>query len=459
MMNRFWKQVTTLWLVLCLLPVFAVAQQNEEAIQYPPYPEKLQMVVEYEEWTADDGRTARVGLPVTCRRDVNRVLRATQNELWLDALSHAEAEDEVEMMATFRVSGEDWAGFLLTGRVVREIHVKGGNDYDETIYLAHRVLTYDMRTGTPLTLADVFPEGSEAWQQIAAEAEKQFSAYYPENEHNGTAISALCAHDHLMQMAFLPSAGRLLVQFPLWQAVEGKYQLVPVSLYYPEYREFMVESALAQTDNSHRPIVAVTYDDGPSKFQSPRIRRHLATYGASATFFIVANKMLGLADGVRSAMDYGHSVGSHTYDHVYEYQVGIKTLRENRQQCLDVHREKLGVEPFLFRAPGGHCEKYVEAEIGWPVILWSYSAGDTGNNTASQLAKRIITGSQHGDILLMHDIRDKTEEGSETFLRTMTEMGFMFATVEELLYLHGYTIEPNMVYHSAYTPVMLEGLV
>lgn len=460
-MKRLFSRLAAFWLVLCLLPVFALAEEGAEPVkaQPTPYPAKLQMVVEYEEWTAEDGRTVEVGIPVTCRRDVNKALRVAQQELWQETLRHAEAEDEVEMMATFRVSGEDWAGFLLTGRVIRVINVPGGNDYDETVFLTHRVLSYDMRTGDALTLADAFPAESEAWGMIAAEVDKQLRAFYADQPRDEAYISECCRKDALAQMAFLPCAGRLLVHVPLWPALEGKNQLVAVNLYYPDYRPMMTEAALAQTDNSHRPIVALTYDDGPSLFYTPVVRRHLATYGASATFFIVANKMLGLADGVRSAMDYGHSVGSHTYDHVYEYQVGISTLRENRQMCLDVHREKLGVEPFLFRAPGGHCEKYVEAEIGWPIILWSYSAGDTGNNTAPQLAQRIITGSEDGDILLMHDIHKKTSIGSETFLSEMTRMGFMFATVEELLYLHGYEIEPDKVYHSAYTPVMTEGLV
>lgn len=459
-MKTIIRRIAAFCLAVCLLPVWALAEEAEPVKAQPtPYPGKLQMVVEYEEWTTEDGRVTEVGIPVTCRRDVNKALRQVQQELWLDTLPHAEAEDQVEMMATFRVSGEDWAGFLLTGRVIRVIDVKGGNDYDETVFLTHRVLTYDMRTGTPLTLADVFAEGSKAWDLVAAEVEKQLRAYYPDLPREEAYISECCDPAALAQMAFLPCAGRLMLSVPLWPALEGKNQLVPVNLYYPDYRPLMTDTALAQTDNSHRPIVAVTYDDGPSLFYTPKVRRHLATYGASASFFIVANKMLGLADGVRSAMDYGHSVGSHTYDHVYEFQVGTGTLRENRQMCLDAHREKLGVEPLLFRAPGGHCEKYVEAEIGWPIILWSYSAGDTGNNTAPQLARRIIEGSEDGDILLMHDIHKKTAIGSETFLKEMTEMGFMFATVEEVLYLHGYTIEPNMVYHSGYTPVMTDGLV
>ena len=457
-MKQFWKRMLALWMMMCLLPVFSMAEEAK-VTDYPPYPAALQISVVYEEWTAEDGRTAEVGIPVTCRRDVDKALRQAQQELWADALQHAQPSDTLEMIPTYRVSGTSWAGFLLTARVIRVIEVTGGNDYDETVYLAHRVLTYDMQTGAPLTLADVFPQGSAAWQIIAQEAEKQLCAYWPDLPRDKSYIAEWCSVENLMQLSFLPCAGRLLVQAPLWPAIEGKNQLVPVSLYYPAYREHMTEAAFAQTDNSHRPIVAVTYDDGPSKFQTPRIRKHLANNGASATFFIIGKKMLGLADGVRTAMDYGHSVGSHTYDHVYEYQVGTGTLRENRLLSIETHLEKLGVEPLLFRAPGGHCEKYVEAEIGWPIILWSYSAGDTGNNTAPQLAKRIIEGSEDGDILLMHDIRDKTEEGSATFLKTMTEMGFMFATVEELLYLHGYTIEPNLVYHSAFTPVMTEGLV
>ena len=41
----------------------------------------------------------------------------------------------------------------------------------------------------------------------------------------------------------------------------------------------------------------------------------------------------------------------------------------------------------------------------------------------------------------------------------MTKIGFRFVTVEELLLLYGFDNEPDVVYHSGYTPVMTEGLV
>jgi len=446
-MKALWKRLACFWLAVCMIPS---AFAKEETV---PYPEELKISVVYEEWTGNDGRVWETGLPVTCREDVNTQLRAAQQELFQNTLEHAQKTDEVEIMATYRVSGDRWAGFLLTGRVIRVIEVNGGVDYDETVYLTHKTFSFDMQTGEPLTLANVFPADSEAWGMIAQSAGEQLHAFWAELPHDEEYIRQWCSAEHLAQLPFLPCAGRLVVHAPLWPVVEGKNQLVNLSLYYPDYRPLMTEAAAAQTDNSHRPIVAVTYDDGPSLYYTPKIRRHLATYGASATFFIVTSKMLGLADGVRSAMDYGHTAASHTFNHDYEYDVKTRDLREDRQKCLDTHRELLGIAPELFRAPGGNCDKYVSAEVGWPIILWSYSAADTGDTTASQVAKRIINGSEDGDILLMHDIQKKTVAGSETFLREMTEMGFMFATVEELLYLHGVEIEPNKVYRSAYAPV------
>lgn len=450
MMKTFLKKCLACCMLLCLLFSSALAAEDWGREVIMPYPEELQINVVWEEWTRPDGSECDVPVPYTCREDVDDQLHAAQQELWQDVLAHAEETDKIEMLSTYRVTGEKWAGFLMTGRVVRVMPMAMSTDRDQTVYLCYRVFTYDMQTGEALTLADVFAPTSEAWAQIAEEVEATLRAFYAEEPRDEEWIRAACEKDQLAQMSFLPGAGRLVLPLPLWPMMENHYQLANTILYYPDYRSMMTETAFAQTDNSHRPIVAVTYDDGPSLFYSPWIRKHLATYGASATFFCIGKHMVGLADGLRGTLDYAHSIGSHTYEHKYEFQLIVRQLKEDRQLCIDTQRELLGVEPTLFRAPGGHCEKYVEGEVGWPIILWSYSAGDTGDNNYYQLARRITTGSENGDILLMHDIREKTADGSELFLKEMTRLGFMFATVDELMALHGVEIEPNKVYYSAF---------
>ena len=69
-MKTLIRRIAAFCLAVCLLPVWALAEEAEPVKAQPtPYPAKLQMVVEYEEWTAEDGRVTEVGIPVTCRRD------------------------------------------------------------------------------------------------------------------------------------------------------------------------------------------------------------------------------------------------------------------------------------------------------------------------------------------------------------------------------------------------------
>lgn len=84
-----------------------------------PFPEELTIRMETEVWTAADGRQAEADLPVTCQESVNQELRAALEQLWQEIQAHSSPEETLELSSTFRISGESWAGFLLTGRAIR----------------------------------------------------------------------------------------------------------------------------------------------------------------------------------------------------------------------------------------------------------------------------------------------------------------------------------------------------
>ena len=83
---------------------------------------------------------------------------------------------------------------------------------------------------------------------------------------------------------------------------------------------------------------------------------------------------------------------------------------------LALHAAQVGPEPVLFRAPGGNYAKYQKHGIGWPLIQWSSSAGDTGKNTERQLARHLTANAEDGSILLLHDIYMKTAVSAEEYL-------------------------------------------
>ncbi len=430
-------------------PCFARA---EEATA-PPYPEELRISIRTETRQTADGADTEVDFPVTCNDEVNRRLDASVEALWQEALAHAQAGDVVEMTATYRVSGTSWAGFLLMGRVIR-LGESDNRSYvtQDTVYLGYDVQSYDMATGAALTLADVFPQDSPAWQSVCKLAEEALRGYYPDQARDEQAVAALCGETALRAMPFLPCAGRLMLTLPLESTLPEHRQLVQASLPYPDFCAQMTEAAAAQTDNSARPIIAITYDDGPMHKYTQLVLRNLARYGASATFFCIGESVQMWPDIVRRELDYGHTVGSHTMEHRYAWKVDSKYMRQDRVDCLTIFGELLGKEPWLFRAPGGGYEKYINHQIGWPLIQWGSSAGDTGNNKVKALAAHVVANAQNGRIVLMHDIYAKTAEGTALFLQELTDQGYMFATVDELMYLHGVTPQPDTVYADAFGP-------
>lgn len=458
MMKLFGKRAAAWCLILCLLPMTAFGAVSiseasvREGVQPTPYPDELQISIVYEEWTHENGLTCEAAVPITCREDVNEQLRSAQKAVFDETLSHASADSVVEVRATYRISGQSWAGFLLTGRVLEMSKSSDvGYKIETATYLCQDVLTFNMADGTELTLADVFPAGSEAWASIGETVSAAMESCYPQLPHNQEYMDQVTAD--LSSLPFMPCAGRLVLSLPMWRIVPDRLQLCNINLMYPDYRQWMTEEAQLQTDNSHRPMVCLTYDDGPDRVQTHTLLRNLDTYGASATFFVLGKSISRFPELGRRELDRMHTVGSHTYEHKYEYQMTVSQLREDRELCKATHLEYLGVEPELFRAPGGSYKRYAENEVGWPLIMWNNSCGDTGENTMNQLARHVITIADDGDFILLHDIKQKTVKGTAIFLESLTQEGFLFATVDEVLYLHGIKPQPNHAYYSVFTPV------
>ena len=457
-MKRLFRIAFLWWLILCLFSPSALGAVSiqeasvREGVQPTPYPAELQISMIYEEWTHENGLSCEVALPVTCREDVNEQLRVSQQAIFEEALQHANKDSVLEIRATYRISGQSWAGFLLTGRVSEMSKAPDAGYMIETcVYLCQDVLTFDMATGQALTLADVFPEGSEAWQQVRSEAAETMTGYYPQFARNETYLNDTL--DKLSALPFLPCAGRVVVSLPMWELIPDKWQLCNINLMIPDYRDQMTEEAKLQTDNRHRPMICLTYDDGPDRVQTHTLLRNLDNYGASATFFTLGKSISRFPELGRRELDKMHTVGSHTYEHMYSYQLTSSELAEDMRRCKKTHLEYLGVEPLLFRAPGGSYQRYVEHKIGWPLIMWNNSCGDTGENTMHQLARHVATIADDGDFILLHDIKEKTAKGTALFLEELTKEGFLFATVDEALSLHGITPQPNHVYTSIFTPV------
>ncbi len=338
-------------------------------------------------------------------------------------------------------TGLTWMSFMVQSRIeVKQV----------TQDVRFTTRTYDMTTGEAVTLADIFPEDSPAWDLMANAIREGVNGYYSSLAPNGAQLEMACDRNFIRDMDFSLHGMSLVLHLDAAYFYPGKHQVIQVPLYYPEIRSMMSEKAQLETDNAaYYKTIALTLDDGPNGWITDRILQELMMAGERATYFLVGERMRQQAFYVTREHDEGHSVGTHNYIHEYANVTAIDRLQNLRDRANEVHREVLGYEPRVARAPGGHWARMAEANVGWPLIQWTVEASDwSGDNgpDPNRTIRNICGGATDGGIILMHDLKRNSIEAVKGILKRLQDEGYIFLTVEELFAKDGVTLEPNTAY-------------
>ena len=91
-------------------------------------------------------------------------------------------------------------------------------------------------------------------------------------------------------------------------------------------------------DLTDRPVVALTFDDGPDTRYTPRLLDVLYEQQVPATFFLVGQQIEGNERLVKEILSSGHEIGGHTDSHANLNQLTVPRARaelERRQAALD----------------------------------------------------------------------------------------------------------------------------
>jgi peptidoglycan/xylan/chitin deacetylase (PgdA/CDA1 family) len=185
-----------------------------------------------------------------------------------------------------------------------------------------------------------------------------------------------------------------------------------------------------------RPVVALTFDDGPSEY-TPDFLRVLREKDVHATFFEIGQEMPGRADVMRQILAEGDELGDHTMNHVefpgYAQIAGAAARIEAYTHF----------KPCLFRPPGGGVDAGVVAtagSLGMRTINWDVDPRDWSLPGTGAIYSNIVSHARNGSIILMHDgggPRSETLAALPQVIDALRARGFGFATVSELL---GYRI-------------------
>ena len=199
-----------------------------------------------------------------------------------------------------------------------------------------------------------------------------------------------------------------------------------------------------------RPVVALTFDDGPRRSTTGELLDGLAQRGVHATFFLVGEMLEGNGDLVERMAAEGHQIGVHTYDHVWLTELSAVDFEKPVGRTRRLLTEMVGEGSYWLRPPYGGVDRGVEKRAGSPVILWSVDPEDWDDKNVTRIVEHIVSNVRDGDIILLHDIYPSSVEAALQVVDRLQERGFLFATVEELAQLRHIELKEGEVYRCFY---------
>ena len=189
----------------------------------------------------------------------------------------------------------------------------------------------------------------------------------------------------------------------------------------------------------HDKFIAFTFDDGPSKY-TEEILKTLEYNNATATFFMLGNRMKYNKDIVLKVYNSKNNIESHTYSHKNLTKINDKTLKNEVNSTNIIYNEITGDTIKFIRPPYGSYNKKVTS-LEYPLILWSIDPKDWLYRDRTKVYNNVIKDICDGCIVLLHDIHAETKEAVKLLLPSLDNLGYNVVSVEELMKVKKYT--PN----------------
>lgn len=189
-----------------------------------------------------------------------------------------------------------------------------------------------------------------------------------------------------------------------------------------------------------KPVIALTFDDGPNTTTTNQVLDLLEKYQVRASFFLIGDNINDeSAKSVKRAYDLGCEINNHSKTHSYMNKMTAEEIKAEVDFVSEKVKEITGEPPVFFRPPYIAVNDTMYENIDMPFIS-GYGCNDWDDKVPVE--RRLIALRRYlkdGIIILLHDAQgnDKTVEMLDTLIPEMIEGGYQFVTVSELFELKG----------------------
>lgn len=196
-----------------------------------------------------------------------------------------------------------------------------------------------------------------------------------------------------------------------------------------------------------KPMVALTFDDGPSKYTAG-ILKVLKENNSVATFFVLGSEVNKYKDVLNQVIAEGNEIGNHSYNHKNLKTITDEELYKQVQGTDDLVYIASGYTPKVMRPPYGISDAELNKKINKPIVKWSIDTLDWESRNTDKVVAAVLNDVKDGDIVLMHDLYDSTAQAAKIIIPKLIEQGYQLVTVSEMSEYRDVTLTPGQQYYS-----------
>ncbi|WP_085113725.1 polysaccharide deacetylase family protein [Thermoanaerobacterium sp. PSU-2] len=197
-----------------------------------------------------------------------------------------------------------------------------------------------------------------------------------------------------------------------------------------------LNTPIFSSNKKAKKLLALTFDDGPSKEFTKKYVDVLKSLNIKATFFVVGKMAEKNPNLLKYIAENGDEIGIHSYSHKYMPLMPPEQMIDEFYKTQAIVVNVAGVKPDLFRPPYGAFNNTlvkISNALGLHVVLWTVDPDDWKRPGIPNIINTIVSKSSSGSIILMHEGNSETLAALPQIITKLRSKGYSFVTVSELM--------------------------
>jgi len=212
---------------------------------------------------------------------------------------------------------------------------------------------------------------------------------------------------------------------------------------------FQNNTAAAVVEEARKPMIALTFDDGPS-VHTRSVLNVLEKYGVVATFFVLGENIDYWQDTIKHAVKNGNEIASHTWSHFPLTGLTTHAIEKSIKDTNEAIEKVTGLPcPLFYRPPYGLVNRRIaniSGEIGYSIVGWTVDPQEWKHFNKNLIYEHVMEYAEENSIILLHDLHPVMPSAVELIIPALIAKGYHLVTISELLrHVYG-ELKPGIMY-------------